>query len=645
MNKDLLEASKIRLFENLLLELFRKGKVSGTVHTCVGQEIIGVIVSKYLMNDDHVVSNHRGHGHYLSRTKDYEGLLAELMGKMNGCSLGVGGSQHTFNKNFLTNGIQGGMVPIAAGVALRNKKQSNGAISVAYIGDGTLGEGIIYETINIAANWGLPLLIVIENNGYAQSTSFSQTFSGDMKSRFEGFGAEFFKTSSFNLENLDETIRCATDSCRNKQKPVVIEIETYRLNSHSKGDDNRDPAEVIKYKELDLLSNWIPNSEELKEIEEFQVYLNEIMSSIDDVDTISLDYFSTPYIENKVCHYEINKNTNKRYNALINDALYNVLKDHPESIMIGEDIEDFSGNCSIEYGGAFKVSKGLSTEFPNRILNTPISESAITGIISGYSIYGQRSIVEIMFGDFTTLILDQILQHASKFNGMYGKKINCPIIVRTPMGGKRGYGPTHSQSLEKFFLGIPNFGVVALNHRLNPNHIFRSIYNFYDSPFLIVENKVMYTRDFDSQRLIGFNYEFTNKCFPEIIISPLDIKNDLTIFCYGDMLQEVEQAVFELLIEEEIGIKIICVSLISSLLGEEILRILEPNEKILVVEEGNSYNGWSTHVVSWISQRSKKITSRILGFDDIIPCNYELEAKLLPGKDLIMKSIKNFIYE
>ena len=168
MNKILLESKKIRIFEELLLNLYSKGKISGTVHTCVGQEIIGVALSNYLTENDHVVSNHRGHGHYLSRTKNYRGLLAELMGKKTGCSKGVGGSQHTYFKNFLTNGIQGGMVPIAAGVALFNKKKNNQSISVAFIGDGTLGEGIIYETINIASNWNLPLLIIIENNSYVR---------------------------------------------------------------------------------------------------------------------------------------------------------------------------------------------------------------------------------------------------------------------------------------------------------------------------------------------------------------------------------------------------------------------------------------------------------------------------------------------
>ena len=129
---------------------------------------------------DHIVSNHRGHGHYLSRLDDIKGLISEVMGKIDGCSGGIGGSQHMVNANYLSNGIQGGMVPVATGIGLHYKKRGIEAISISYIGDGTLG-GIIYESFNIASNWGIPLLVVLENNRIAQSTSFEQSFSGDIK--------------------------------------------------------------------------------------------------------------------------------------------------------------------------------------------------------------------------------------------------------------------------------------------------------------------------------------------------------------------------------------------------------------------------------------------------------------------------------
>ena len=248
------QAIVIREVENSFLTLFGQGKLNGTVHTCIGQEFTGVFVSKYLTEYDHMVTNHRGHGHYISKTGDIKGLVAELLGKEIGCSGGMGGSQHLYNKNFLSNGIQGGMVPIACGIAKYYKLQKRKNISVAFIGDGTLGEGIIYETFNIAAKKEYPLLIVLESNGMAQSTSTEQTFSGDMQKRIEGFGIEYIETTTDDLFDLDIKVKKAITQVRDENKPTLINIKTNRLNSHSKGDDNREESKIKHLKDKDLLN-------------------------------------------------------------------------------------------------------------------------------------------------------------------------------------------------------------------------------------------------------------------------------------------------------------------------------------------------------------------------------------------------------
>ena len=158
---------RIRLFENNLLELFKRGEITGTVHTCVGQEYTGVFLSNFLKKGDIAFSNHRGHGHYLSFTEDYKGLLNELLSKENGCSRGFGGTQHLINDNFISNGIQGGMVPIAAGVGLNLKNSKKDNICFTFIGDGTLGEGLLWESLNIISKWRLPILIILEDNNIA----------------------------------------------------------------------------------------------------------------------------------------------------------------------------------------------------------------------------------------------------------------------------------------------------------------------------------------------------------------------------------------------------------------------------------------------------------------------------------------------
>ena len=170
-NKILTQALRIRLVEEKLLELFNEGKLNGTVHTCIGQELTGVCLAESLNEDDYILSNHRGHGHLLSRETDLTGLFAELMGKEAGICGGRGGSQHLYRPNFLSNGIQGGMTPIACGLALAGKIKKTGKVVSVFFGDGTLGEGLIYEAFNIASKWGLPVIFILENNGIAQSTS------------------------------------------------------------------------------------------------------------------------------------------------------------------------------------------------------------------------------------------------------------------------------------------------------------------------------------------------------------------------------------------------------------------------------------------------------------------------------------------
>ena len=188
--QDLLyRAYLVRTVEQELLDLFAAGKLSGTTHTCIGQEMTAVALAAALeRNRDIVVSNHRCHGHYLAWTDDPDGLLAEVMGRRTGVCGGIGGSQHLSAPGFFSNGIQGGIVPMAAGLAFAQKLSERGGIVAVCIGDGTLGEGVVYETFNMAAKWSLPLLVVLENNLYAQSTSQTETLAGDICARASAFG-------------------------------------------------------------------------------------------------------------------------------------------------------------------------------------------------------------------------------------------------------------------------------------------------------------------------------------------------------------------------------------------------------------------------------------------------------------------------
>ena len=234
----------IRRFEETLLGLFEEGVLNGTTHACIGQEANAVAVMEHLRDGDHVFSNHRCHGHYLARTGDALGLMAEIMGKEAGICAGVGGSQHICVPGFMSNGVQGGIVPTAAGIALAHKLRGSDRISVVFIGDGTLGEGVVYESLNIASLWQLPLLIVVEDNEWAQSTPIALNMAGGMRARFEAFGIPVSEIASTDVLELDGMAETEIEAVRATGCPRVLLIHTYRLCHHSKSDDQRPEAEV-----------------------------------------------------------------------------------------------------------------------------------------------------------------------------------------------------------------------------------------------------------------------------------------------------------------------------------------------------------------------------------------------------------------
>ncbi len=234
----------IRRFEEVLLGLFEEGELNGTTHACIGQEANSVAVMEHLRDGDHVFSNHRCHGHYLAHSGDAVGLLAEIMGKDAGVCRGLGGSQHICAPGFKSNGVLGGTVPAAAGIALAHTLSGSKAISVVFIGDGTLGEGVVYESLNLAALWKLPLLVVCEDNGWAQSTPVSANLAGSLRQRFEAFGIPVREIESTDVVELDDAADAEIETLRQSGGPRVLLIHTYRLCHHSKNDDDRPVAEV-----------------------------------------------------------------------------------------------------------------------------------------------------------------------------------------------------------------------------------------------------------------------------------------------------------------------------------------------------------------------------------------------------------------
>lgn len=632
-------ALTIHFTEKRLLDLFSEGKLFGTVHTCIGQEFVGVAVAEHLREGDYVFSNHRCHGHFIARCDDVEGLVAEVMGKSTGVCGGLGGSQHLHQDRFFSNGIQGGIAPAAAGLAYAQKMSSSDGIAVVFVGDGTLGEGTLYEVMNLASKWDLPLLFVLENNGYAQSTHQSQTLAGSIPDRFRAFGIETRHGDTWNWENLIEDMGDSVRRVRSDRRPLLHQVDTYRLMAHSKGDDNRDPKEVAPFEDRDPIHRMLTDHADapwLKQIvAEVTGRLETAVSTAESASVAVLDRHPVRHGEPA---WKPRKFERQRIIHAIRSALQEALDTDPKVMVLGEDVES-------PYGGAFKATAGLSQIHPGRVRNTPISEAAITGVGSGLALAGYRPVVEIMFGDFITLAVDQWINHAAKFRGMYNGQARVPLIVRTPMGGRRGYGPTHSQSLEKLFLGVPDTRVLCLHHRYCPASLYRDIFSTIDRPTMVIENKVLYGSYADPVPPAGYQLLYNQDVFPVARLKP-DQTPDLTVVAVGGAALEVEAAVNVLFEEHEIVADVFMPTQLypfdASCLGESVSQ----TGRLLIVEEGQGFASASSEIIAQIAESgtSPHMVYRRLSADPRpIPSARPLEQLCLPSVEAIVTKARETV--
>jgi 2-oxoisovalerate dehydrogenase E1 component len=639
-HKIIKQALRIRKVEEKFLQLFSEGKLNGTVHTCVGQEFSAIAFAGQLKKKDFIFSNHRCHGHYLTFTGDVRGLLAELLGKASGTSGGIGSSQHLCKDNFYSNGIQGGIVPVAAGYALGNKLLKNKAIGVVFIGDGTLGEGVLYETMNIISKWNIPLLIVCENNFYAQSTPQAINLAGDILDRAAAFGIQTYKGNTWEPDKLIADANVAIDLVREQEKPAFFLVETYRLNAHSKGDDDRDAAEIAEYNNKDYLNIFKAESPSYYEKYD-QAIDEEINSFVDTIfkeDDLDIKDYYQKEKKSSDANWELIQPIQKRQVELLNHFFINKLNTDDKCVVLGEDILS-------PYGGAFKVTRDLSFLKPERVFSTPISEAAITGIGNGLALNGFKPFVEIMFGDFTTLAFDQIVNHASKFHHMFNKQISCPVVIRTPMGARRGYGPTHSQTLDKFLVGIDNVKTVALNTLIDPGIIYESVYQE-KHPVIVIENKTDYGKKVLQHKQHNFICEKNNDLFPVVRMRPAVSKPTLTIVAYGGMADIVASILDQIFIETDLKPELLIPSLISDLPIDIILESCKTTERLLVIEEGSAVGGIGSEVICAITELADFYikAKRISAFPVPIPAVKSLENMVIPNKERIIQEIIETFY-
>ena len=630
INKSMIEeALRIRLVEEAFLQLFSEGRMNGTVHTCIGQEFSAVTVCNLLNHCDWVTSNHRCHGHFIAKTGNWKGLIDELLGLKSGVCGGIGSSQHLYEKGFLSNGVQGSLLPVGTGLALHKKLSESEGIIVSFLGEGTLGEGVLYESLNLASLYDVPQLFICENNFYSQSTPQGNSIAGSITKRADSFGIRTFESNTWESTDLLEVMKEAIKYSR-KGHPAFVNIQTYRLNAHSKGDDDRDQSEIDYFKSLDPLNLLLKSEFWSKKREKIK---QEIDNYIQDVLKIKMEKeeYCFDQLPRKKDYSLIEvKNEKTRMVQALNRAYSESLSDG--SFFIGEDIVD-------PYGGAFKVTKGFSSNYPNQVLTSSISEAGMVGVSIGMALMGTQSYTEIMFGDFATLAFDQLLNNASKMHHMYNFQVDVPLRIRTPMGGKRGYGPTHSQSLEKFFVGIDNVLTIAMSSLHNPVSSIRELNNI-QCPAFIVENKLDYGKILWQGNDLYKLYK-QDKPFGGLILSPNDYDPEITLVSYGETARHIADNLNYLFEETDKFVEIICLTMLHPMDLSLVESSINKTEKLIVIEDGSVNFGIGSEVLSKILEGGKKLKyARRIGSEPYpIPSTSELELEVLPTIKSIIKEI------
>lgn len=332
----------------------------------------------------------------------------------------------------------------------------------------------------------------------------------------------------------------------------------------------------------------------------------------------------------------------------LRQALHAILAGDPAAVVLGEDILD-------PYGGAFKVTQGLSTRFPDRVFTTPISEAAIVGMSVGLALRGRHPIAEIMFGDFVALAADQIVNHAAKYPAMYNGQVSMPLVVRTPMGGGRGYGPTHSQSLERLFFGIPHLKLVAAAHVHDAGALLQQAVADLE-PVIFIENKLLYPQPL----LLGegeaalVRREQRDRCgYPVVTLANHALANhalanhtgatpDVTIIAYGGMSRLLAGAL-QRLAEEEINVLAVLPACISPLDAALLVEAAAPSGRVLVVEESQAAFGWGAEVAAQLHAASDlhllRPVRRLGAQPTVIPAAKPLEDRLMVSEETIVESV------
>ncbi len=486
-----------RFFEEKVRELFTDGVLYGTTHLNIGQEASHTGLCLALEKEDWIVPTHRCHGFNVARGSDLSAMFSELFGSRHGLCRGIGGSMHMSDRstfNFGSSAVVGSGIALAAGLAFALSRQNSRNIAVAIFGDGATSRGVLHECMNLASVWSLPLMFYCENNHYGMSASSERMIStNDIASRAAGYSMKAFKADGNDFDEVYDVVRKARAWMISRNEPAFIEVDTYRMCGHSKSDKcvyrtseeesewkAKDP--LIHYERKLGLSKDTCRSIRAQVKEEVGKAYEKAYESRDQVLTLDelRSYVLAPHMDGTVRKSGLHSTT---YRLALREALDEILTEDEKAVLIGEDIG--------LYGGCFGVTAGLSGKHSESVLETPVSEEAFTGLAAGAAALGEHPVVEIMYGDFSTLASDALINHAAKLRYMSAGQFNCPLVLRTPMGSGTGHGSQHTQSLEAMFLNVPGLKIVCPSDPFTAKALLKEAVRD-PNPVLFFEHKALY---------------------------------------------------------------------------------------------------------------------------------------------------------
>ena len=493
---------RIRLFEERAAVLYQQGAIPGFLHLSVGQEAVPAGTCFALGPDDVITSTHRGHGHVLAKGLDMRGAFAELLGRATGSCHGRGGSMHIADPSlgiFGANGIVGAGVPIAVGAATAAALRADGRVAVAFFGDGALSTGAFHEGATLAGSWRVPVVLLCENNQFSEFTATPQGDGGPaLEHRARAYGLDFARLDGNDVTDVALAMRDIVGRLRTGGPPVLVEAVTFRVRGHYEGDRQRyrDPEtdrgwlarDPLDRARGELLVRSVKNG--VTEIEAA------VRAEVDDAVAWALaqpepapgtlaDYLAPP-AGPAAGETPLPADAEPiRMSRAVRAALRHELAADPRVFIAGIDVG--AG------GNVFGLTRGLLEDFPGRVRDTPIAESAIVGMGVGAAMAGMRPVVEIMYSDFMAVCFDQLINQAAKLRYMTGGRASVPLTVRTQFGAGRSSGAQHSQSLEALLAHVPGLAVVMPSTPADAYGLLRSAIA-YDGPVVVIEHRLLYEK-------------------------------------------------------------------------------------------------------------------------------------------------------